>query len=372
MGGGGGLGGGQRDAEDRVGAELALCSRCRRRRSWRRSSPTWSVGSRPTTTLASASLTLATALVTPLAEVAFLVAVAELDRLVRAGAGAGRDGGAAERSRRPGSRRPRRSGCLGCPGSRGRGLGRSGEGMRAHRLGQVSWKATSSRILAGRGAGRRWDLATYETEKTNQARGGPALPVVRGKGYRQLLVRRGGDRHACRLRVPVLVDTRGRYGHWSSSTSAARPARAYGPGSRTRGASSPHRPEIASSARSRMAEGSGRGRNVPWTYALSINRDEPEGRSPGAIWLSAVPCGRLDAEHDSKPQGACSATRRQRYDILLEKGRIVRSNVTSQVAGDRHFRAASGPGGACGNGLADRVGDELGRCRSTEARPVQR
>ena len=55
-----------------------------------------------------------------LAEIALLVAVAQLDRLVRAGRGARRHGRAAEASRPPARHRPRRSDCRGCRGFRGR------------------------------------------------------------------------------------------------------------------------------------------------------------------------------------------------------------------------------------------------------------
>ena len=61
-----------------------------------RSRPTWSAASRPTATLASTPLTLATALVTPFAEIPLLVAVAQLDGLVDAGAGPRGDGRPAE------------------------------------------------------------------------------------------------------------------------------------------------------------------------------------------------------------------------------------------------------------------------------------
>ena len=65
VGGGGGLGGGQADAEDGVGAELALV-RGAVGGDHGAVEPDLVGGSRPTATLASASLTLATALVTPL------------------------------------------------------------------------------------------------------------------------------------------------------------------------------------------------------------------------------------------------------------------------------------------------------------------
>ena len=58
----------------------------------------WSRGSRPISSGAILLLTFSTALVDALADVDLLVAVAQLDRLVLAGAGAGRDGGAAERA----------------------------------------------------------------------------------------------------------------------------------------------------------------------------------------------------------------------------------------------------------------------------------
>ena len=62
--------------------------------SW--SMPTWSRASWPSSSAAMASLTFSTALSDALAEVALLVAVAQLDGLVRAGAGAAGDGGPAD------------------------------------------------------------------------------------------------------------------------------------------------------------------------------------------------------------------------------------------------------------------------------------
>ena len=55
-----------------------------------------------------------------LAEIDRLVAVAQLDRLVRAGGGAGGNGRAAHGAVFEGRRPPRRWGCLGCRGSGGR------------------------------------------------------------------------------------------------------------------------------------------------------------------------------------------------------------------------------------------------------------
>ena len=61
-----------RDAEDCVGAELVLVRRCRRARSSFASTAPWSSASRPTTAGAMSSLTLPTALATPLPPKRFL------------------------------------------------------------------------------------------------------------------------------------------------------------------------------------------------------------------------------------------------------------------------------------------------------------
>ena len=98
VGGGGRLGGGQADAQDRVGAELPLVRACRRRRSARGRARPGRPGRGRRRPWPARALTLATALVTPFAEVPRLVAVAELDRLVDAGAGPRGDRRAAERA----------------------------------------------------------------------------------------------------------------------------------------------------------------------------------------------------------------------------------------------------------------------------------
>ena len=74
------------------------CSACRRGRSSARRSRAWRVGSRPTSAGAILSTTLATAFVHALAAVARLVAVAQLDRLVLAGRGAGGNASGSMRS----------------------------------------------------------------------------------------------------------------------------------------------------------------------------------------------------------------------------------------------------------------------------------
>ena len=81
----------QADAEDRIGAEPRPCSRCRRARSSRASSSAWSSASSPTTASAISPLTACDRLADALAAPAALVAVAQLDRFVRAGRGARRD-----------------------------------------------------------------------------------------------------------------------------------------------------------------------------------------------------------------------------------------------------------------------------------------
>ena len=92
---GGGLGHGQRDAQDGVGAQLALVGRCRPARCMIRSMRTWSVASMPTSS-SSRSLHVVDGLEHALAAVAVLVAVAQFDRLVLAGRGAAGHGGPAD------------------------------------------------------------------------------------------------------------------------------------------------------------------------------------------------------------------------------------------------------------------------------------
>ena len=98
----------------------APCSACRRARSSSRRSATWSSASMPPSASKISPLTASTALRTPLPPIARLVAVAQFDRLMRAGRGARRHRGAAQRAVFQHARRPRRSGCRGCRESRGR------------------------------------------------------------------------------------------------------------------------------------------------------------------------------------------------------------------------------------------------------------
>ena len=115
----GGLGGGERHAENGVGAEpllvvgaVELAAGAGRARAGRSAS-------KPVRALRISPLIASTALPHALAAVA-LAAVAKLVRLVRAGRGARRHRGAAEGAVRRAPRRPRRWGCRGCRESPGR------------------------------------------------------------------------------------------------------------------------------------------------------------------------------------------------------------------------------------------------------------
>ena len=124
--GGGGLGGGQADAEDGVGAELPLVRRCRRRRSARGRGPTWSAGVAADDHLGQRVVDVGDGLGDALAagSASCRRRGARPPRGCRCWPPRGPPRGRA--CRRPGSRRPRRSGCRGCRGSRGRGRRRSG------------------------------------------------------------------------------------------------------------------------------------------------------------------------------------------------------------------------------------------------------
>ena len=93
----GGVGAGERDAEDRVGAEIGLVGRAVEV-DQRGVDRAWSAASSPESAGAIVSFTFSTALRTPLPPIAGLVAVAQLDRLVGAGRGAGRDCRPADRA----------------------------------------------------------------------------------------------------------------------------------------------------------------------------------------------------------------------------------------------------------------------------------
>ena len=94
-----------------------------------------------------------------------------------------------------------------------------------------------------------------------------------------------------------------------------------------------------------------RGATSPGPLAPT-DRDS-RGRRRWALWLSAPPCGWLDAEHDSTTLWINNP--QQRYDVLLEKGRIVGTNVTSQVTGGRHPQAPAHLAELAVRGLSVRV-----------------
>ena len=113
------VGAGERDAEDRVGAERALVRRAVELAQQRVDAGLVG-GVEPVQRRADRVGHVGDRAEDALAAEAGLVAVAQLDRLVGAGRGAGRDGRAADRRRRPGRRRPRPSGCRANRGSRAR------------------------------------------------------------------------------------------------------------------------------------------------------------------------------------------------------------------------------------------------------------
>ena len=89
--------GGERDAEDRVGARGGTCSACRRGRSARGRGRDWSSASRPRDRLRDLAVDVRDGLRDALAELG-VAAVAQLGGLELAGRGAGRHGGAAVRA----------------------------------------------------------------------------------------------------------------------------------------------------------------------------------------------------------------------------------------------------------------------------------
>ena len=117
---GGGVGDGERDAEDRVGAELAPCWACRRGRASPGRRAAARSASKPISAGPISSMTASTAFCDALAAVAVLVAVAQLDRLEARRWRRRRERPRGRSCRRRGRPRPRRWGCRASRGSRGR------------------------------------------------------------------------------------------------------------------------------------------------------------------------------------------------------------------------------------------------------------
>src|SRR5262249_7257505 len=80
----------------------------------------------------------------------------------------------------------------------------------------------------------------------------------------------------------------------------------------------------------------GRGITGPEPDAFVTRGGGWQGPRAGRPNLIGPPCGRLDRGHNSTILPLTN--RQQRYDILPEKGRIVGTNVTSQVSRRGHLR----------------------------------
>ena len=169
-----------------------------------RSSPGWSPASRPTATFGQGVVDVLDGLGDALAQVASLVAVAELDRLVGAGAGAGGDGGAAER--------PVGQDHVDLDGRVASAVedlsaadGGDGGGVRAHGCVKAPGSGgPNDRRVRSRSGGE--DDGRCDREEI-RARRSPPLRVGWDEEVARVSMMRSGDRRAVRTQgVPVLED----------------------------------------------------------------------------------------------------------------------------------------------------------------------